>query len=54
MSWQLVETPPAEHFLAIYFAAQKWWEPPSRTSAADGAADGEPEVWDSGLPDETE
>lgn len=55
MEWQLAEEPPVDRLVAIYFAAQKWWEPPARASAArDDAAEDESEVWECPLPDVTE
>lgn len=54
MEQQLAEEPPADRLIAVYFAAQKWWSPPDRTDASGAAADGDPEIWESDLPDVTE
>ncbi len=54
MQQQLAEQPPTDRLIALYFAAQKWWSPPSRPGPDGAPDDEEAEVWDSGLPDVTE
>lgn len=50
MSKQLAEEPPADRLIAVYFAANKWWTPPSLGDAADE----EPGEWQSPYPDVTD
>jgi hypothetical protein len=54
MERQLIEEPPADRFLASYFAAREWWSPPMSANAVRGAAGAEEGIWESPLPDVTD
>jgi len=44
-----MESPPADRFLAIYFQANKWWEPPERAAhgVRDDGDEAAPTMWES-------
>jgi hypothetical protein len=55
MEQQLAEEPPADRLIAMYFAANKWWEPPARGgTAAEPADDEDLEIWECPFPETTE
>ena len=54
MEWQLLESPPADRLLALYFISNNFWERPSRTAFASGGNDAESGIWECPFPDQTE
>lgn len=52
---QLIDDPPADRLVQLYFLANKWWQPPERGTASDDEDDGDDDgLWVSPLPGVTD